>query len=616
MKRHLARLLSFGVTLVLCGSPAHGSDNSVGVSSPHSTATAELHRWLDAEFARYLDFSPLARTRLGDKSDYDRLDDVSDAMSERRLAWRRDSVARMRERFDRDQLDVEGQRSWDLWLYLLERAEYNHRFRYHSYVFGRRGPHSSLPSSLINNHRVDTEQDLADYVARLRASGPYLRQHLDRARQAASLGIQAPYFDHDQAIRQIERIIDGEPFRDGPATALWRDIETKAGALLQAGRIDAQRHDALLAAARRAIREHMLPAYETIHAWLQEQRDQISERAHGASSLPDGAAFYAWRLAYYTTLPLSAAEIHAQGLREVERIHAGMRVIQQQVGFDGSLQDFFRYARDNPDFYFPNTDAGRDAYLEEARVYLDAMAQRLPDYFGILPRARLEVRRVEPFREQPGGSAHYRRGTPDGSRPGVFYVHLADMRAIARYRLENLAYHEGLPGHHMQISIQQELGALPRFRTYHGYTAYSEGWGLYAERLGKDMGFYRQPMNDFGRLTGELWRALRLVVDTGIHAFDWSEQRAVDYLLENSPRPEATVRAEVRRYFNNPGQATAYKVGMDKILQLRDLARDRLGADFSYAEFHDQVLGSGQMPLRFLEAKLLAWIDVQQADAP
>jgi uncharacterized protein (DUF885 family) len=232
----------------------------------------------------------------------------------------------------------------------------------------------------------------------------------------------------------------------------------------------------------------------------------------------------------------------------------------------------------------------------------------LPKYFGLLPKAGLEVRRVEAFREQVGGSAHYMRGTADGERPGAFYVHLADMNTISKYRLENLAYHEGLPGHHMQISIQQELDNLPRFRTYHGYTAFSEGWGLYSEFLSKEMGFYTEPYNDFGRLTGEIWRAIRLVVDTGIHAKGWSEDEAIDYALTNSSRPEAVVRAEIRRYFNNPAQATAYKIGMLKILELRGRAKNELGGDFDYREFHDAILGSGPLPLPILEKKIVSWI--------
>jgi uncharacterized protein (DUF885 family) len=274
-----------------------------------------------------------------------------------------------------------------------------------------------------------------------------------------------------------------------------------------------------------------------------------------------------------------------------------MEQIKKKVAFEGTLQEFFEYTRTDDQFFFPDTDKGRADYLALADEYLVEMEKKLPEYFGILPKADLEVRRVEAFREQPGAAAHYRRGTKDGSRPN--------------FRLEDLAYHEGLPGHHMQLSIQQELENVPRFRTYHGYTAYSEGWGLYAEYLGKDMGFYDDAYSDFGRLSGEIWRAVRLVVDTGIHARKWTEQQAVDYALQNSARPESSVRSEIQRYFNNPAQATAYKIGMLKILELRAGAKEELGDRFDIRSFHDAVLGSGSLPLPILEMRINEWITSQ-----
>ncbi|MBL8553712.1 MAG: DUF885 domain-containing protein, partial [Phenylobacterium sp.] len=244
--------------------------------------------------------------------------------------------------------------------------------------------------------------------------------------------------------------------------------------------------------------------------------------------------------------------------------------------------------------------------------YLAGMKKKLPAYFGILPKADLVVRRVEAFREIPGAAQHYFPGTPDGSRPGIFYSHLSDMNAMPTYQLENIAYHEGLPGHHMQISIAQELTGVPRFRTQYGYTAYSEGWGLYSEALAKEMGFDVDPYNDFGRLSGEIWRAIRLVVDTGIHSKGWSEEQAVSYFLANSAQPEAAVRAEIQRYFLNPGQATCYKIGMIRIQKLRDKARSTLGARFDYRTFHDTVLGGGSQPMPVLEARVNRWIAKQQ----
>ncbi|XOV86735.1 MAG: DUF885 domain-containing protein [Pseudomonadota bacterium] len=567
--------------------------------------TQRLTAWLDQEFETFLEFSPMTRTRLGDKRHQDQLDDVSEAALERRLNWRRASVTEMQASFDRSKLDPEGQISYDLWIFLLEQEEAGRPWWRHNFIFGRRGPQTGLPSSLISYQKVDDAEDMRAYISRLNQSGRYVRQYLERARLAAAEGIRAPWFDYEQAMREARSVISGAPFTTGDASPLWQDITTKIAAL----EITDEERRALTGAARAALLDQLQPAYQEIIAWLEgDYAANVTKEAKGAWALPDGAAYYDYKLSLMTTLPLTADQIHQAGLDEVARIHAEMEAIKATVGFEGTLAEFFVFMREDPRFYFPNTDEGREDYLQQARDYLAQMETRLPEYFGLLPRAGLEVRRVEAFREQAGGAAHYRRGTPDGSRPGVFYAHLTDMGAVASYRLENLAYHEGVPGHHLQISIQQELEELPRFRTFHGYTAFSEGWGLYAELLGKDMGFYTNPYNDFGRLTGELWRAIRLVLDTGIHAKGWSEQQAIEYAVRNSPRPLTTVTSEVHRYFNNPAQATAYKIGMDRIVALRQKARRVLGDGFDYRGFHDAVLGSGPLPMPVLEKKIDGWI--------
>ena len=596
------------VTLVGCSPPAEEQTELSASGANQIDATVRLNAWLDDEFAEYLDFSPLAKTRLGDKSDYGDLDDVSMVASNKILDWRRASVAEMTSRFQRDQLDAEGQLSWDLWVYLLARDEAAEPYKWHHFIFGRRGPHTGLPNSLINYHKVDSAADMDAYISRLNQSGRYLAQYLERAMTSAAKGIRAPYFDYEIAASHIDRVLAGAPFSDDGTSAIWQDITGKITVLESQGKIEAEQASAYRVAAEQALLNVTKPAYKAIQKWLQADLANVPANATGASALPDGKAYYDQALVKMTTLPLSSDEIHQTGLAEVARLQAEMITIKNKVGFEGSLQEFFVFMREDPQFYFPNTDDGREAYLAMARNYLGKMQTQLPTYFGLLPKSDLEVRQVEEFRAEAGGAAHYMRGTADGARPGVFYVHLADMNAISKYRLENLAFHEGLPGHHMQISIQQELDNVPRFRTYHGYTAYSEGWGLYSEFLGKEMGFYVEPYNDFGRLTGEIWRAIRLVVDTGIHAKAWTEDEAIQYALVNSPRPEAAVRSEVRRYFNNPAQATAYKIGMLKILELRQRAKDELGDAFDYRQFHDAVLGSGPLPLAILEQKIVAWI--------
>jgi uncharacterized protein (DUF885 family) len=354
--------------------------------------------------------------------------------------------------------------------------------------------------------------------------------------------------------------------------------------------------------------ERMKPAYDRLSAWLTADREKTSPEPKGAGSLPDGAAYYNAMLADQTTTDMTAEQIHQLGLSEVKRIRGEMETLKGKIGFSGSLSDFFTYMRTEPRFYLPATDAGRAEYLRLAQGYLDGIKAKLPTVFLRQPRSALVARRVEAFREEPGGAAHYSSGAPDGSRPGVFYVHLADMRATPTFELEGTAYHEGLPGHHMQISLAQEMTGLPVFRTQAGYGAYIEGWGLYSELLAKEMGFYVDPYSDFGRLGREIWRGIRLVVDTGIHAKGWSEAQALAFYTSNSPQPEAKIRSEIRRYFTTPGQATSYKVGMVRILALRAKAQKDLGAKFDLKGFHEAVLGAGSLPLSVLDARVARWV--------
>ncbi|MFT4863262.1 MAG: hypothetical protein ACI95C_002493 [Pseudohongiellaceae bacterium] len=620
MRSVFALSLSLLFTLTGCGeshkisSSSAVADNTLAppVTAPLNSGQDQTSRfvtWIDTEFAELSDFSPMAKTRIGDKSNYGDLDDVSEAALGRKLQWRRASVAQMQSEFDRDLLDTEAQLSWDLWEYLLEVEEMNLPFLRHSYIFGRNGPQTKLPNDLINYQTVSDVSDMEAYISRLQQSQRYMEQYLERAILAAADGIRAPFFDYDRAISEIQRVLSGAPFEATGSSAIWKDITDKLAELVETGAANPQQATELEEAARVVLVEYFKPGYEQVLGWLQADRVNVPNQASGASALPNGDAYYAARLSTMTTLPLSADEIHATGRSEVARIQEEMESIKRQVGFEGSLQEFFNFMRENDDFYFDNTDQGRADYLAMADQVLVDVATKLPDYFGLLPKASLEVRRVEAFRESAGGAAHYRKGTPDGSRPGVFYVHLADMRAVAINRLENLAYHEGLPGHHMQRSIQQELTDIPKFRADGGYTAYTEGWGLYAEFLAKEMGGYPDPYSEMGRLSSEIWRSVRLVVDTAIHTKGWSEDQAVQYALENSPRPELSVRSEVKRYFNNPGQATAYKIGMIKILEYRAKAEAELGVKFDIKAFHDTVLGSGPLPMVALEAKIDRWID-------
>ncbi len=324
--------------------------------------------------------------------------------------------------------------------------------------------------------------------------------------------------------------------------------------------------------------------------------------------LPDGEAYYAQRVAASTTTDLTPQQIHQIGLDEVARIQGEMEVIKDAVGFEGSLQEFFAFIKTDPRFQFPNTAEGREAYLAEARQHVANAMEVAPRFFHTLPEAELEVRAVEEWRQATASVAFYNRPAPDGSRPGIYYVNLADMTQVLRPQIEGISYHEGAPGHHFQIAAAMELEGVPSFRRFGGYGVYSEGWGLYSEWLGGEMGFYQDPYSDFGRLSLELWRAVRLVTDTGIHALRWSREDAIAYFQQNSLLSELDIVKEVERYVTNPGQAVSYKIGQIRIMELRQRAEAALGDEFDVRDFHAVVLGDGAVPLNVLEANVDAWI--------
>jgi uncharacterized protein (DUF885 family) len=393
-------------------------------------------------------------------------------------------------------------------------------------------------------------------------------------------------------------------------------MKQEIAALIDAAEITQPQADALLANARLALLEDFQPAYQRIINWAEAEQDKVPSQSTGIGNQPDGVAYYQYRLANQTTTDLSAADIHQIGLDEVARIRGEMTLIMQEVDFTGDLDSFLDTVRDGEWNYYSNTDDGRQAYLDDATAAIETLKLQIPNYFGLLPKADLVVKRVEAFRERDGAAQHYYRGTTDGSRPGVYYAHLSDMTTMPKSLMEVVAYHEGIPGHHMQISIAQELQGLPLFRTRAGFTAYSEGWGLYAEVLAKEMpGTYMDPYSRFGQLTSEIWRAIRLVVDTGLHAQGWTEQEAIDFFMANSPQPLENVRSEIQRYIIMPGQATSYKIGMLKIQSLRAKAELALGANFDLRAFHDTVLGGGALPLSILERRVDRWITEMQKSA-
>ncbi len=570
-----------------------------------------LNAWFDRKYEEQLRFSPIQLTFQGSKELYDQLDDMSEKAQRDQVAWQKASVEEMQKSFDYARLNDEAKLSYDLWKLQYENARDGLPFLADGYAFDQmNGAQSFLPTFLISFHKVEEESDYAAYVSRINATGRAFDQLLERARASALQGIRPPRFAYEGVIDQAKKVVAGAPFSKGADSAIWADAQAKADALAKAGKIDAARAAALKEEARAALLGQFKPAFERVIAWCEEELPKATVNPTGVGAThPNGKAYYEYQLRQMTTTGMTADEIHALGLKEVERIKGEMTALKDKVGFKGDLEAFFHFIDTDPQFKFPNNDAGRKAYIDEATRVIGNIKQHLPEYFGLLPKADLVVKRVEAFREQDGAAQHYFPGTPDGSRPGVYYAHLSDMNAMPKPELEVIAYHEGIPGHHMQISIAQELTGVPKFRTQYGVTAYAEGWGLYAEWLAKEMpGTYQDPYSEFGRLSSEMWRAIRLVVDTGLHAKGWTQQQAVEYFDANSAVPRAAIESEVKRYLVMPGQATAYKIGMIRIQELRRKAEAELGDSFDIKGFHDTVLGGGALPLTLLERRVDQWI--------
>lgn len=610
--RSLVVALAATSVLAACQGPEPGAEQA-GAGATPDAETARLNEWLDDRFEEQLQFSPMTLTMLGRKDQYETIDDVSEQASRDQAAWGLDTVEQMKAEFDRDLLTTAGQESFDLWIYQAEKAAKDLEFMRQGYLFGELGGWEDwLPTFMISFHKVDDEADMRAYITRIGGLSRAMDQVVAMAKVRAADGVRAPRFAYETAMDRAVNVVTGQPFGEGPDSPLLADAKAKIDALAADDLIDGDTASELLRDVTTALTDQLHPAYNSFVDWLIQDMPNADEEPRGVSALPNGEAFYNHQLATYTTLPMTADDVHQLGMSEVRRIMTEMEEIRADVGYEGDLQTFFEFIRTDPQFYYPNTDEGREGYLSDTRAFLAEIEEKLPDYFGTLPKTKLEVKRVESFREIDGGAQHYSKGTPDGSRPGVYYVHMSDMSGYSKNDMETTAYHEGSPGHHMQISIAQELTDVPIFRTQAGFSVYAEGWALYSEKLAKEMGQFQDPYKDFGRLTAEMWRAIRLVVDTGLHAKGWTQEQAEQFFFDNSAIPAAAVRSEVRRYLTIPGQATSYKIGMLKIEELRRHAEATLGDRFDIRSFHDVVLGGGSLPMPLLETRINNWIAEEQ----
>ena len=539
----------------------------------------------------------------------DRLDDYSIAGEDKDLAFAKENLARLR-RYDRAHMPASQQLSYDVMEHFIANVVDGERFRHHNYPVNQLfGFQSGIPDFLISVQPLKTERDAESFIHRVVAAGAAYDQTIERLQQREKEGIVPPRFVLQAVIREMDK------FAAAPIdqNVLVAHFTTRTDSI---AKLAAPRRDALRAQLRREVETGFLPAYRRMLAFLKEQETRATDD-DGVWKLPDGDAFYDFALKSFTTSSLSPDTIHQLGLREVARLQGQMTPLLDRAGVKrGAFGGRMEAMRLDPAFGYPAGDSGRAQILARYQEILDDASQKSEALFAVRPKGKLKVERVPPFKEATTPGAYYVGGAFDGSRPGVFYANLRDPAETRRPDMRTLAYHEGIPGHHFQITVAQELKGLPFFRKVIPFTAYTEGWALYTERLALESGFHHDAYDSLGAFGAELFRAVRLVVDTGIHRQRWTRQQAIDYMVANTGMDTASVVTEIERYIVLPGQACAYKVGQLEILLLRDRARARLGDRFDIKKFHDVVLQQGALPLTLLERVVDEWIAREETSSP
>ncbi len=565
--------------------------------------TEKLDQFFERAFQEQVSRYPTWQTYIGLKTNYGKLNSNTKELREEALQLVKDHLKELHT-FPYDGLTYQGQISYKLFEKTAKEEIEGWKWRFHgNYLNHKYAWHSRTPSFMINMHRVRNLQDAKDYLSRLKEFKRVFAENIIFVKEQQERGILPPAFVYDKVIHDSKNIIKGYPFEGNGRSPLYKDFRKKVDSL----EITEKEKSKLRREAAKILKEYVGPSYRELITFVKELKS-IKKDNHGAWSLPQGDDYYRFRLKQMTTTDMTPEEIHEYGIKEVNRIHNEMRTIMKEVGFKGSLQEFFSYMKNNDDQVYPDSKQGRQAYLDRVNQVLSEIKESLPKMFNTIPQAPLKVKAVEAFREKSSGIAFYQSPSLYGNRPGIYYVNLYNMKDVPKYKLEGLAYHEGIPGHHLQRAIQSELEGLPKFRRTGGYTAYTEGWGLYSELIPKEFGFYSDPYSDFGRLGMELWRACRLVTDTGLHYKKWTREEAIEYLRKNTPNASLDITKAIERYIVNPAQATAYKIGMKKILELRTLAKKELGNRFDIRAFHDVILRSGPVPLDIMEELVRKWI--------
>jgi uncharacterized protein (DUF885 family) len=600
--RHVSILAAL-LAVALASTPFVPSPAAADATAADARAaeSRKLNEIVDGYFEEVLKLNPLLATSIGDPRYNDRFEVTISP------EWRARSERLQREYLERigtvDPARLAGQDALTYEIFRSGRERDLEGFRFPGHLIPL-NQFYSVPNSFAQlgsgngMQPFKTVKDYEDFLKRIDGFALWTDQAIVNMREGMAKGYVLPRVLVERTLPQLMAQVVEKP----EDSLYWGPIARMPESFTAAER------DKLTAAYHAAIAGKIVPSYRRLHDFMRDEYLPKARTSVGLDALPDGKAWYEYNVRNITTTGYTPAEIHAIGLREVERIHGEMRKVMAQVGFEGSLDQFFRFLNNDPQFVWPSREALIQGYVDIKK----RVDPQLPKLFEILPKADYEVRAVEPFREKSAAGGQYQAASEDGSRPGIFYANAYDLKARPKWAMEALSLHEGNPGHHFQITIQREQKDLPRFRRFGGYTAYSEGWGLYAESLGPELGVYTDPYQYFGRLEGELFRAIRLVVDTGLHSKGWTREQVLEYIDANSATSDARRIAETERYIAIPGQAVAYKIGQLKISELRARAERELGDRFDIRKFHTAVLADGALPLDVLEAKIDRWIAAQK----
>ena len=543
--------------------------------------------------------------QFGIKGHQGQLTDISDAFETEQINNIRDELATLH-RYDRKVLDADAQLSYDVLENFLAMQVEGERWRYHNYPVNQLfGVQNELPSFLLSQHPVGDARDARDYVKRLQAFDTKFAQLIEGLKLRELRGIIPPRFVVEKVLSEMIAFT-GKPALENP---LYSEFAKKLAAAKAVDEVTAQQ---ILADTAKAIDETVYPAYRSLIAYFVALQPRATTN-NGVWALPEGDAFYAFAVRDQTTTSLTPDEVHEIGLAEVARIEAEMDALLKKIGYaEGSIGSRMEALQRTPEQLYPDSDAGREQILKDYQSIIDEINAGMGAAFDVRAKLGVQVKRIPVFKEATAPGAYYEPGAFDGSRPGVFYANLHDMKEQPRLGMRTLSYHEAVPGHHFQITVAQELTGVPFFRKVLPFTAYVEGWALYAERLAWEMGYFKEVPSDLGRLQAEMFRAVRLVVDTGMHRKRWTREQSIAYMREKTGMGEKEVTSEIERYLVSPGQALAYKLGMLKILEVREMAKRSLGPKFDLKAFHNLVLKGGALPLPLLEKRVKDWVATQK----